>query len=384
MDPTRICILCGADTLSDIRYSDDIAGITSDCKLWPYSGRYARCTTCGHVQKRLSGRLINDIENIYSNYEPYSLSNGDEHLIFHESANITRSYALLKRLKLAIKNIPQEGRLIDIGCGNGSFLKAFGDACPKWDLFGFEQSNLRAKGVAAVKEIYCGSLDTIEGTYDIVTMIHVLEHVFEPVNFLRGLHTLINPAGVLFIQTPFFKTNPFDLTIVDHCSHFQPDTLAYAVNAAGFSTTLQEDWIAKEIGIVAGEGGSNQIPAAYAAVTTSVEQSFLWLHKVAAHARELSGQGTFGIFGTAIAGTWLASMAMPQVNFFTDEDPQKQGKEHLGLPVFHPQSVPYKDAVVYLAFPAETSIAIYKRLSVSYPQIKFCVPPALNAAGDCV
>ncbi|MBF0487423.1 MAG: class I SAM-dependent methyltransferase [Nitrospirae bacterium] len=326
---------------------------------------------------------MGDIKKIYSNYEPYSLSNGDEHLIFHESANITRSNALLKRLQTAI-TIPQEGRLIDIGCGNGSFLKAFGDACSKWDLFGFEQSNLRAKGLPNVKEVYRGSMDTIEGTYDIVTMIHVLEHVFEPVNFLRGLHTLINPAGVLFIQTPFFKTNPFDLTIVDHCSHFQPDTLAYAVNAAGFSTTLQEDWIAKEIGIVAGEGGGNRASAISAASTTSAEQSYLWLRKVAGHARKLSGQGTFGIFGTAIAGTWLASMAMPRVSFFADEDPHKQGKEHLGLPVFHPQSVPYKDAVVYLAFPAETSMAIYKRLSVSYPRIKFCLPPPFNAADACV
>ncbi len=373
---TNKCILCGCKSLTDIPFSGELTGVTSDCKPWPYFGHYVWCEACGHVQKLLTGGLLDDIEAIYSNYEIYSLSNGNEQLIFHQTTNKTRSHELLTQLKADIE-IPQEGRVLDVGCGNGALLKTFGTMYPGWSLFGFEQSNLQAKEIPDVKEVYSGSIDTIEGTYDIVTMIHVLEHIFDPVSFLRKLHAVMNPEGILFIQCPFFKRNPFDLTVVDHCSHFSPDTLAYALNAAGFKILLQRDWIAKELSMVAVKAHNNSAATALKHINDSASavESFSWLHRVVQHAREVSRNGTLGIFGTAIAGTWLANTIRAQVRFFAEEDPLKQGKEHMGLPVFHPDSIPWKDALVYLAFPAKTAGEIHKRLVISYPPVKFIVPP---------
>ncbi|MBF0518523.1 MAG: class I SAM-dependent methyltransferase [Nitrospirae bacterium] len=373
---TDKCILCGLGNLTDIEFSDGLTGVTSDCKPWTYFGCHALCSTCGHVQKRLNKRLLKDIETIYSNYELYSLSNGNEQLIFHQTINKPRSHELLTRLTADFE-IPPKGRLLDVGCGNGALLKTFGAMYPLWSLFGFEKSNLQAKEVTGVKEIYAGSLDAIEGTYDLVTMIHVLEHVFDPVVFLKKLHTILKPTGILLVQVPFFKKNPFDLTVVDHCSHFQPDTLAYTLNAAGFKTVLQKSWIAKELGVVAVKTDNNNSATVVKHVKDSsfVKQSFLWLHTVLRHAMETSHLGTFGICGTAIAGTWLANMIGAQVRFFIDEDPLKQGQEHMKLPVFKPDCLPYKDAVVYLAFPAEDAKKIYKKLALTYPLINFIVPP---------
>ncbi|QWR77164.1 class I SAM-dependent methyltransferase [Candidatus Magnetomonas plexicatena] len=369
------CILCGEKDLAAIQFSTGIAAVTSDCKPWPRLGDFAYCQRCGHIQKRLTTALLDDIKTIYSGYEIYFLSDGNEQLIFPGSVSKPRTQEILTRLVETI-NIPKQGRVLDIGCGNGAFLKTFGKAYPQWSLFGFEQSAIEA--IPGVTEIYSGSVDTIEGCYDIVTMIYVLEHLFDPVGFLKKLHGIMAPGGMLFIQVPSFIKTPFDLTVADHCSHFYPDTLVSAAGASGFSVGVQsKDWIAKEIGILAKKSGNTGTTFVFKNTggVDLAERSFSWLHKVAQHAAETSDSGAFGIFGTAIAGTWLANMIRPSVNFFVDEDPLKQGKVHMGLPIFNPDRIPFDDAVVYLAFPWFVAKPLFDRLSVSYPSIKFIQPP---------
>ena len=58
-----------------------------------------------------------------------------------------------------------------------------------------------------------------------MTMIHVLEHIESPFEFLEKLKTHINYDGHLIIAVPDYITNPFDLIIADHASHFSLNTL---------------------------------------------------------------------------------------------------------------------------------------------------------------
>jgi hypothetical protein len=89
------------------------------------------------------------------------------------------------------------------------------------------------------------------------------------------------------------------------------------------------------------------------------------------HARAAARGGNFGIFGTSVAATWLAGDLGDAVEFFVDEDPARQGRRHLGRPIYAPQQVP-KGASVYLAFVAQVSSAIAQRLGAL--PIRFASP----------
>lgn len=100
---------------------------------------------------------------------------------------------------------PRPGqRLLDIGCGNGDFLLKARDA--GWDVVGVDPD---PKAAAAAKQrglaVSVGSVDLFAGEsdcFDAITLSHVLEHLHEPAPFIRAVHRLLKPGGVVFVDTP--------------------------------------------------------------------------------------------------------------------------------------------------------------------------------------
>jgi SAM-dependent methyltransferase len=105
----------------------------------------------------------------------------------------------------AIADSGENGLVVDVGCGGGLFLKMLREhGLP---VLGLEASQAAAKsawkrnGVAVV----CGDLSRspIErGACAAVTMFHVLEHVHDPVSYLRSARDLLLPNGRLVVQVP--------------------------------------------------------------------------------------------------------------------------------------------------------------------------------------
>ena len=82
----------------------------------------------------------------------------------------------------------------------------------------------------------------------------------------------------------------------------------------------------------------------------AVINHFDWLGLTLKQLKPLARRHYFGCLGTTIAGTWVYSQLDNELDFFADEDPGRQGKSHLNLPILSPNQIP-SGSKLFLAFP---------------------------------
>lgn len=131
-------------------------------------------------------------------------------------------------------------RWLDFGCGNGGlvrYLRAAG--CE--GAFGYDTGSMAEVARRAGLPILTDeSLASADGSFDVVTMVEVIEHVPEPLALLGRVRRLLKPGGLLFLTTG--NAAPFRGRLLDwsyvrpdvHVSFFEPSTLARALEATGF------------------------------------------------------------------------------------------------------------------------------------------------------
>lgn len=386
-----VCLLCGSPELSICYRGDGMRSVTSDAKPWHYPAITYFCLQCGHLQKLRSAAFRRGIDSVYFNYDIYHLSNGLEQIIFQNGAQVpsTRSLQLTQRLEEAF-HLPDRGALLDVGCANGAFLTAFGKRFPNWRLFGFEQNRHYEKRVLDLPNVdgfFSSSLESINRKFDLISLSHVLEHVDDPVHFLGLIRPLLKEDGLLLIQVPNILENPLDMVVIDHYSHFSPWVLKRFMIWLAFEPVfIATDWVRKEITFGArllNEGEQIDLPPQ---IDIRLLSDFFtkcadWLSKLVRAGDSQDVGSRVGIFGTAVAGTWLGANLSERVHFFVDEDVSRIGKLHLGKPVLHPRQVEPTDSVL-LAFPYRLAAQIRDRISKSYPG-KYLLPPSMPEATDC-
>jgi 2-polyprenyl-3-methyl-5-hydroxy-6-metoxy-1,4-benzoquinol methylase len=152
----------------------------------------------------------------------------------------------------------RSGRLLDFGSGLGFFLKAMAKH-ENWEAFGCEISPGAvqfARETLAIKNVRCGRLENMDfqaGSFDLITMWDVLEHLPEPRLILRRCHDLLKEGGRLFIRTPnvtvalfrarlrrvFQMADPGKsyLQVKDHAHHYSVSSMRELLHQHGFSGT---------------------------------------------------------------------------------------------------------------------------------------------------
>jgi 2-polyprenyl-3-methyl-5-hydroxy-6-metoxy-1,4-benzoquinol methylase len=150
------------------------------------------------------------------------------------------------------KQLPSNRRkILDVGSGPALFLvrgKSRG-----WDVMGIEPSRQAAaysKGLGLnIKHGFLTAHTKDLGTFDVVHMGEVLEHVPNPLEMLTIARDLLNPSGYICIVVPN-DYNPFQhaLRAVDgykpwwvavphHINYFEPSSLQHVLKQAGFEVT---------------------------------------------------------------------------------------------------------------------------------------------------
>ena len=145
---------------------------------------------------------------------------------------------------------PRPGaRLLDVGCGSGAFLmlaRAAGWLVQGVDFDPVAVQGARQQGL----EVHHGGLEQLthqQESYDWITCSHVIEHVHEPVQWLRGMYALLRPGGTLWLQTPNIDSWGYrefgaDWRALDpprHLSITQVDGLCDTLRKVGFDPRPQ-------------------------------------------------------------------------------------------------------------------------------------------------
>jgi dTDP-4-dehydrorhamnose reductase/SAM-dependent methyltransferase len=368
MDAT--CHICRSGTLRLVPRFSALTRVTSDAKPFAAGGELAVCEGCGTVQKPNTAAWQADTAAVYGAYTIYHNAAGAEQNVFSGGGGQpkSRSSRLIQQVRDRV-GLPGSGRMMDLGCGNGAMLRSFGEQLPGWSLVGNELSDRNRAEIEAipqVEKLHVGEPEDVPGTFDALTLLHVLEHVPDPVSYLKRLVAKLNPGGRIIVQVPDHRHSAFDLAVADHCTHFAPDTLRAVFEAAGLEVVAAaDDFVPKELTIVGVAGGpvkpftTKPIDGTLRVLESQVE----WLEDLTRRGRELaaSAQGRVGVFGTSLGGAWLLGQLGSMVAFFVDEDAAKIGKTWDGRPILHPSQAP-ADVPVLVGLPSAIAAMVKSRV----------------------
>jgi SAM-dependent methyltransferase len=339
----------------------------------------AACQTCGTVQKPLTPEWQREVAEIYAAYAVYAQAEGGEQRSFDagSGANRSRSETIVGWLH-SRADLPDTGTLLDIGCGNGSFLQAFRQAYPHWQMIGAElddRNRAVVESIPGVIKLHTGPLEQLSEQFDLIVMIHALEHIPGPREFLVKLDGLLVQTGSLLIEVPDLETSPFDILITDHCTHFSKKTLRWAVESAGYNIrSLEECCVAKELTLLANRKQKKYIktypPERLAKDCLYATNHLDWIHLLLEQATTIKGK--VGIFGTSISATWLAAALEGRVTFCVDEDSKRIGNKHLERPIFSIEQAPL-DLPILMPIRRDIALAVQSRLGSIHPNM--IIPP---------
>jgi len=219
------CNLCGIDKPSLITVQNGY--------------KVVRCVNCGlvYVNPRPTSEML---IRLYSDY--HKRGGKDEHswtILMKD--NFKEVSAFLNKL------FPERGKLLDIGCAYGHFIKIMEGH--GWLVTGVDPSS---EAVASARKKDLRVLETTiedamfpEASFDAVTAFYVVEHLADPFTAVKKIFNMLKPGGIVVLRIPHttpiakflafwgIKNNLYDLPY--HLYDFSPKTVSLLLEKAGFS-----------------------------------------------------------------------------------------------------------------------------------------------------
>lgn len=143
------------------------------------------------------------------------------------------------------KYLPSKSKILDIGCGDGSFIcKAKDDfVCTGIEISDYLASLAEKRpGIKVITGNFLNT-DFMNEKYDGITLISILEHLDDPVDAIKKCFSLLNDGGVLLLKTVNYdclnrlikKSGWTGFRPPDHVVYFSAANLKLLLKKAGFS-----------------------------------------------------------------------------------------------------------------------------------------------------
>lgn len=152
------------------------------------------------------------------------------------------------RLSRVVSHIPKGCVLLDVGCGQtATFLKSISPHVKQGTGVDFKVNGFEVNNIKTVRLKFDNKLPFYDSSFDVVTMLAVLEHIQYEHDVLREIYRVLVPGGKLILTVPSVWSRPileflaYRLKIVseaeirDHKRYYNRQKLKHAlVKVAGF------------------------------------------------------------------------------------------------------------------------------------------------------
>jgi SAM-dependent methyltransferase len=242
---TLACNLCGSKDYA-VAFEAGVA----------QANRIVECDRCGllYANPRQREADVDLIKNYDANWVYEHIATTNKWRSEKESLQV-RDYRNTK--KFLAEKFPQRGIFVEIGCGLGYLLNFF--KTDGWNTIGIEPN----AGLCMCAQRDLG-LTTVEGTLDdakfetgyatVAMMMHVIEHVPDPMSTFREVYRILKPGGYFVVETPRYDTLMFkmlgrrerSLSCDGHIYFFTTKTLAKMATTAGFNV-VRTDYVGRSL-----------------------------------------------------------------------------------------------------------------------------------------
>lgn len=315
--------------------------------------------------------------------------------------NVDRLESAAEVIVAAVPN--RSLRVLDAGCATGTFLGMLKDR-GFTDLTGIDPSPSavatarRLYGVSAVAGSFTSPPSDL-GTFELITLHHVLEHIFDVQGAVRALRSLLVSGGLVYVEVPDAEhyvdhlVSPYDDFNTEHINHFSLHSLRALMESSGFVLEQSGHLVQRIAGFTR--------PAVYGiwrkgvqvawqherdrGLVTSVERfvagSEALVQRIDEHLRaELQGRDPVILWGAGqlsrklLADTVLAELPIEAI---VDGNPQRQGRRLHGAVIVAPTELQDDDVpiVVVSLFHERSILDDIEELGLRNPVV--CLLPSL-------
>ena len=155
-----------------------------------------QCTSCSHMFT--NDRIVEKEIGPYYDNPDYISHTDDQKGLFAKVYQTLRKVNLRRKCSYVAQFVTK-GRVLDYGCGTGQFLEAL-------TLEGHDAQGVEINAAARDKASRFGrvseSIKEVEGDLDVITMWHVMEHVYDLHDLVEAFKKRLKKGGALIVAVP--------------------------------------------------------------------------------------------------------------------------------------------------------------------------------------
>lgn len=208
------------------------------------------CPGCGEIEQHAEIEKVQNFSILCCRHcslefaHPMKNPGGD----WYDRAYALRHSAIDSRIReyyrWAIARLPKQGRLLDIGCGEGVFVAyARRNGIDAYGVdFSKEAINLgrRWYGLTTIYDYTLSDLKQTDALkqFDMITLFEVLEHQERPIDFVVELRSILRDGGLLVASVPYRNQWPvrdFGDYPPNHLTRWTEKSLRTLFESRGFS-----------------------------------------------------------------------------------------------------------------------------------------------------